>query len=116
MKEYLHNIGVPEMLVRSESFVNGAGEIPEIETADVAFSEANSSSKTRVLWEKAKPLSLLEAAEAAGLAPDYGCRVGACGSCKAKLVSGKVVGGMQPDGTVLLCTARPASVQVEIEI
>jgi uncharacterized protein len=104
------------MLVRSESFTNGASEMPEIEKSDVTFMEAKSKAKTRTVWEKKEPLSLLEVAEKAGLTPDYGCRVGACGSCKAKLLCGKVAGAMQPDGTVLLCTARPTSVQVEIEV
>lgn len=116
MKEYLHDIGVPEMMIHCESFTNGAGEMPDIERSEVLFSAAESRIKTHAVWNKKEPLSLLEVAEKAGLTPDYGCRVGACGSCKAKLLCGRVAGGMQPDGTLLLCTARPASIQVEIEM
>jgi len=34
--------------------------------------------------------TLLEAVQAAGLAPLFSCRSGVCGTCEAKLVSGRV--------------------------
>ncbi|AXU20225.1 hypothetical protein C7W88_16085 [Novosphingobium sp. THN1] len=48
-----------------------------------------------------------------------GCRYGACGACAARLVAGKVeylpgVTAPTDPGTVLLCTARPAS-DIELE-
>lgn len=63
--------------------------------------------------------SLLQAALDAGLTLPYGCRNGACGACKAKVVSGEVDHGAAQDhaltvadrasGLVLTCCAKPRS-------
>ena len=63
--------------------------------------------------------TVLEAALRSGLVLPYGCRNGACGSCKAKLLSGAIhyrditLTGITPEensaGFVLLCQALPAS-------
>ncbi|NLR70846.1 2Fe-2S iron-sulfur cluster binding domain-containing protein [Novosphingobium sp. ERN07] len=63
--------------------------------------------------------NLLEWIEAAGYAAPNGCRYRACGACAARLVAGKVeylpgVTAPTDPGTVLLCTARPAS-DIELE-
>lgn len=61
--------------------------------------------------------AIINAAEAAGYILPIACRYGGCGTCAARLVSGKV---RQPNGTalnarqsrlgfVLLCVARPQS-------
>ncbi|MES2185139.1 MAG: pyridoxamine 5'-phosphate oxidase family protein [Pseudomonadota bacterium] len=57
--------------------------------------------------------SLLEVAEARGLAPAFGCRAGRCGTCKAKLLEGAVAYTAEPtaerdEGEVLVCCAVPA--------
>jgi len=60
--------------------------------------------------------TILDAALREGLALPYGCRGGACGACKGKLVSGEVsydneVRGLtdeeQADSMVLTCVAKP---------
>lgn len=61
--------------------------------------------------------TVLEAAIEAGLSLPYGCRNGACGACKGKVVSGKVMhddyqGSAMSDaelaaGNALFCCARP---------
>ncbi|MBA4047755.1 MAG: FAD-binding oxidoreductase, partial [Sphingomonas sp.] len=58
--------------------------------------------------------SLLEFAESAGLTPEFGCRVGACGACKTKLVAGDVAyfretSAAHADDEVLICSAMPAA-------
>ncbi len=58
--------------------------------------------------------SLLELAEAHGLAPDYGCRSGTCGTCAVKLLAGKVAYPIEPtaahaDNEALICCAVPAA-------
>jgi len=63
--------------------------------------------------------SILEAALRAGLILPYGCRDGACGACKADVVSGRVEHGVisdlalpqadQTQGKALLCQARALS-------
>ena len=61
--------------------------------------------------------SILEAAEAAGLALPFECRSGICGQCKTRLLAGRVT--MEVDealsdadrssGLILACQARPLS-------
>ncbi len=58
--------------------------------------------------------TLLDLAEQAGLAPLSSCRVGRCGSCALRLVSGEVHYPVPPlaaaaEGEVLLCCAVPAA-------
>lgn len=57
--------------------------------------------------------SLLELAESRGLAPEFSCRGGSCGTCKTRLVSGQVhypnPPADMPEGDgVLICCAVPA--------
>jgi uncharacterized protein len=60
--------------------------------------------------------TLLELAEARGLAPEFSCRGGSCGTCKTRLVSGQVhypnpPAEMPEAGSVLICCAVPARVE-----
>jgi len=67
---------------------------------------------------------LLDAALAAGLTLTYSCRLGYCGACRARLLSGSIAypSGVivsapfasTEEGQVMLCMARPVS-DVEIE-
>ncbi|KQS83186.1 MULTISPECIES: pyridoxamine 5'-phosphate oxidase family protein [unclassified Rhizobium] len=57
--------------------------------------------------------SLLELAEARGLAPEFSCRQGTCGICRTKVVSGSVTYSKRPEapvaeGEALICCAVPA--------
>ncbi|KAI0099148.1 pyruvate kinase-like protein [Nemania sp. FL0031] len=112
MKRWLRDLGFAGPLIRSESFSASGKTLGDVERASVRFSK----SKVSATWTKDKPLSLLELAESLGLTPDHGCRSGACGSCATKLTCGSVSGGVQADGTVLTCSATPASEEVELEI
>ena len=58
--------------------------------------------------------SLLDLAEARGLTPAFGCRVGSCGSCRTPLLEGKVAYAAPPvadtdPSSALICCAVPAS-------
>ncbi len=63
--------------------------------------------------------TILQAALAAGLVIPYGCRDGACGSCKGKLIEGSIDYGRYSDkalsaeeraaGSALFCQAKPTS-------
>ncbi|MGO3986664.1 pyridoxamine 5'-phosphate oxidase family protein [Pseudomonas sp. SAS7] len=64
--------------------------------------------------------TLLELAEARGLAPEFSCRGGSCGTCKTRLVSGQVHYPNPPAelpeaGSVLICCAVPAQVEQGIQ-
>lgn len=78
------------------------------EEIEVTFTKSGKSSR----WSL-EAGTLLELAEASGLAPEFGCRSGSCGICAAKLVDGTVAYGPRPvaavaDGHVLICCAYPA--------
>jgi len=56
--------------------------------------------------------SLLELAESQGISVNSGCRVGSCGTCQTKILSGEVSYQQPPDydpaaGTCLLCVCSP---------
>ncbi len=58
--------------------------------------------------------TLLELAEFRGLAPEFSCRAGTCGTCRTRLVTGAVTYLKHPDapvgeGEVLICCAVPAA-------
>jgi ferredoxin len=58
--------------------------------------------------------TILEASEDVGVDIDYSCRVGTCGICKTKLLSGKVTmeiedaltGEDKAEGIILACQAK----------
>ncbi|KAI0121312.1 hypothetical protein BJ170DRAFT_588153 [Xylariales sp. AK1849] len=112
IKTCLKELGTPPPFIHSESFSTSGGAIGDLKKAQVRFTKSNKSAT----WTKDSPVSLLELAESLGLTPDYGCRVGACGSCAAKVTCGSVTGGVQMDGKVLTCSATPASDSVEVEL
>ncbi len=59
-------------------------------------------------------LTLLEAAEAAGINLEHGCRSGMCGTCKTRLVEGRVTGNQLGDH-IYPCTSYAASPQIVLE-
>ena len=63
-------------------------------------------------WSRDKG-TLLDLAEAVGLAPVFGCRSGICGTCATRITTGSVEYVEEPlapraDGHVLLCCSVPA--------
>lgn len=72
-----------------------------------------------VTWDDGSH-SLLDFAEANGLAPNFSCRSGICNDCKCKLLDGEVEYFEEPldmpaEGEVLICCARPKT-PVHIDI
>ena len=132
--DLLRSLGVNDQRIFAESFGPASLErqsdyatkvtkqIPVAKEAIVEFTR----SKVKQAWSEGDG-TLLEFAEAHGLLPEYGCRSGQCGSCKVKLISGKVSYN-QPlqtsvnDDEVLLCCAMPAEssskdmIKVEIDL
>lgn len=65
--------------------------------------------------------SLLDVAEAQGLAPAFGCRSGSCGSCATRVQKGTVTYAERPSfavapGEALLCCALPAQATQAIHL
>lgn len=91
------------------SAASGAKPVPSTVPVEVVF---NAAGKTAT-WEPGGA-TLLDFAEASGLTPEFGCRVGACGACKTRLVSGAVAyiretSAAHGDDEVLICSAVPAA-------
>lgn len=85
-------------------------EVPAV--ADAAAIEVDfARSGKKLLWQPSAG-SLLELAEANGIAVDSGCRAGGCGSCQTTIRSGEVSYRQTPDfdpqpGNCLLCVCTP---------
>jgi len=127
MYDMLRELGVCDARIYAEAFgpasllrdVDKASAkfetTPAASEAIVTFVESGSASQVEQSWSEGDG-SLLEFAESHGLTPPYGCRSGQCGSCKAKLTSGKVSYGQEitsevGDDEVLLCCAVPAAIE-----
>ena len=83
-------------------------QLPVAKEAIITFTE----SQVEQAWSKGDG-NLLEFSEAHGLTPEYGCRSGRCGTCKVKLLKGKVsyqheISAAIDEDEMLLCCAVPA--------
>jgi stearoyl-CoA 9-desaturase NADPH oxidoreductase len=100
---------------QSESFVPPVIAVPtEVSGAAMTFT----SSKVEVVDDGR---SILEQAEAAGLSPQNGCRMGICHTCTRRKVSGPVKNlitgavSTQPDENIEICVTAPCGdVQIDL--
>jgi hypothetical protein len=116
--EQLISLGVADTRIFAEAFgpasltrQNHKENIQHINEADTAIIKFSKSGFEQQ-WSKGDA-SLLETAEAHGLAPEFSCRKGTCGSCAVTLTSGDVAYRTQPTAThtasqILICCAVPA--------
>ena len=114
----LHSLSVPDSQIHTESF-GGAnvGSIEGLCSATISFSK---SAKTCFV---PAGTTLLDAAEQCGVEIESLCRIGTCGTCKVKVISGDV--NMQRDDAlttgdirhhiVLACQARSTTPDIQIE-
>ncbi|GAB1577762.1 pyridoxamine 5'-phosphate oxidase family protein [Bordetella petrii] len=119
--EGLRGYGVADCRIHAESFgpasltrgAEVAADAPARRPASaVPVSVAFLESLKEARWTPGSG-SLLELAEARGLAPAFGCRAGSCGTCRTRLLKGEVTYTGEPtarvaDGEVLICCAVPA--------
>ncbi|MCW6031780.1 pyridoxamine 5'-phosphate oxidase family protein [Pantoea sp. JK] len=108
----------PSSLQRSRDVV--AEEKPLLPVATQSVPVKFMDSRKEARWTPDAG-SLLELAEARGLSPAYSCRAGHCGSCKTKLLQGAVTYPTPPsaqvaDDEVLICCARPAQQEGEVQV
>jgi ferredoxin-NADP reductase len=101
-----------ESKLRTESF--GAAW-PTAPVDHIALSSRLSFARSRREARGVAGVSLLEQAEAAGLHPQHGCRMGICHSCRCRKLSGAVrnvrtgVVSDRPDEEIQLCISTPRS-------
>jgi glycine betaine catabolism B len=90
VKQMLDELRVPEESVHTEIFVGklpAPKSAPPKDTGKTAVATFARSRKAAVLTPDK---TILEASEDVGVNIDYSCRVGTCGICKTRLLSGKV--------------------------
>jgi ferredoxin-NADP reductase/predicted pyridoxine 5'-phosphate oxidase superfamily flavin-nucleotide-binding protein len=118
----LRDYGVMDERIHAEAFgpsslqrrPDSAAKAPPraaVSTQPVAVIFADSSKEAR--WTPQSG-SLLDLAESRGLAPEFSCRAGTCGSCRTKLLAGSVTYLKEPTAPiaadeVLICCAVPAA-------
>lgn len=117
----LLDLGVPAGQIETEVFTGRerappAPAPPAEPGAQVSFARSKRAVALR------PELTILEAAEEAGVDIEYACRAGVCGACKVRLLAGNVTmeveDGLAPEdksqGYILACQARSsASVSVD---
>lgn len=118
MRTALVSLGVPDVAIQQESFGGAAGAPTSVsptlplktqDTGDAPLVRfAKSGIEAR--WDGSD--SLLEFAESQGLAPEFECRDGICGSCACAKLNGEVVYTEEPidspaEGQVLICCSVP---------
>jgi ferredoxin-NADP reductase/phenylpropionate dioxygenase-like ring-hydroxylating dioxygenase large terminal subunit len=117
----LTGIGVRRERIHYESFGSGTALKPEILAEPPARTGSPGEGSVPVRFAKSAVTAqwsrdkgtLLELAEAAGLAPVFGCRSGICGTCATRIIGGAVEYVEEPlapraEGHVLLCCSVPA--------
>jgi len=124
VKQMLADLGVPSERIKTESF--GSQEKPATRAiARAAQSKAAPGQPSAALAFRRSERSttvqgdetVLEAAERIGVEMNYSCRVGECGECSVRLISGEVKmdveDALEPEdkaaGIILACQARPTS-------
>jgi ferredoxin-NADP reductase len=123
VREELLALGVPASRITLESFTPAAAAPP----GDEAPSDAGAAvSVTFARSDRTASLSgrktILDAAESVGVPIDYQCRSGTCGTCRCRLLSGRVMMNArdalsdddEAEGYILACQAR-ASEDVTVD-
>lgn len=124
VQSILAEIGVPPDHVRTEVFIGKERPASPLEAIPAA--EVNVAAVTFARSRRTAMLpptkTVLEASEDVGVNIEYSCRVGTCGACRTKLLSGSVTmeveDGLEPgdkaNGIVLACQAR-ATVDIAVD-
>jgi ferredoxin-NADP reductase/predicted pyridoxine 5'-phosphate oxidase superfamily flavin-nucleotide-binding protein len=97
-----------------------AAAVPSHPAAEVAVPVYFMRSAKEARWEPGAG-TLLELAEARGLQPEFSCRLGNCGSCRTKVLSGAVAYTRTPtaavaDDEALICCSVPAAGDTRLEL
>ena len=99
------------IFLESFSAINAEDSEARVEEAEVRFIRSGVAAQ----WTSKEGQSLLELAEAVGIAVPNDCRAGSCLTCRSKLLRGSasVDAGEQ---TTLPCIARPTSLVLEMDL
>lgn len=113
VRSMLGALGASARSIRTESF--GIAAAADGADARIRFARAG----VDIAWVPGE--TLLECAEAAGLAVEHECRAGACHRCQTTVLEGDVVyprepAVLPPVGTALLCCSRPAGRSLMLDL
>lgn len=128
IKKILSELSVPKEAIKTEAFGSMRKDEPVTPLGREGKSNIVSTSTTVNFTSSGKKaalppnMSVLEAAESVGVQIENSCRVGTCGICKVKLVSGRatmdvedgITAEEKASGLVLACQAR-ATENIEVE-
>jgi uncharacterized protein len=128
MYEGLRGLNVADERIRFESFgpasvkrtAATSNEMPVPATPGAGSVPVTFARSSRTVPWLPRAGSLLELAEAQGIDAPSSCRSGMCGTCSTRLLSGKVrydgeVEAVIPQGSALICMARPAGDEVGVQ-
>ncbi len=120
----LRDMGITDDCIHAEAFGPSAlrrrgvpdGPAPATVAVPVIFTVSGKAAR----WQPGDG-TLLDLAEARGLTPEYNCRSGSCGTCRARLLAGEVAYVTPPsaqvgDDEVLVCYAVPATGTRQLQI
>ncbi len=93
-----------------------ARRLPLTKPVPVAFIDSSKEAR----WTLGSG-TLLDLAEARGLAPEFSCRTGTRGTCRTKLLAGAITYAKEPTASVaedevLICSAIPADSEDRIHL
>lgn len=114
MRAMLKQLGAADGVIRSESFgIAGSRTIGE--RSRVRFARAG----VEMDWEPG--WSLLDCAEAAGIAAEHECRAGSCHRCSVEVLEGEAAYIREPavrpgPRMVLVCCSRPATPELVLDL
>ena len=112
VQQMLHQLGVEPSQIEVEAFGGRPAMSPGQDAVDCEIRFARSETVAVI----SSPATLLDAALAAGVPLDYGCRAGVCGRCKVRIIDGEVTTdcdfvltrAQKTAGLVLSCQSHPA--------
>jgi ferredoxin-NADP reductase/uncharacterized protein YcbX len=112
VQQILHHLGVAPSRIEVEAFGGKPDTAPDPGIAECEISFARSGVAAAI----SSGATLLDAALAAGVSLDYGCRAGVCGRCKVRVIDGEVTtdcdfvlnAAQKEAGFVLSCQSHPA--------
>ena len=92
MRKLLVEIGIPDAEIHQEAFISTreTGAADDVEEVARGRAQRSSSSAPTRRIQITNGLTVLEAAEDAGVDIPYECRSGICGQCKTRLLTGRV--------------------------
>ena len=116
LQKHLHANAIPAQQIHSEIFASPASSnISQFPGAGNGATVRMRVADTGAVLNVQPGETLLTALERHGYDPDYSCRAGACGTCKLRLLGGKVhpagdalSAAERQAGYVLSCVTRPA--------